>query len=64
MSSFWSLAGLSQSPQVFFGSPMDLAKLEEARRLLRGMDHSRATGQDEDGDTWVLLGAHERKFRF
>lgn len=43
---------------------MDMAKLEEARMLLRGMDYSRATGQDEDGDTWVLLCADERKLRF
>lgn len=63
MSSFWSLMGPSHSPQVSFGS-MDMAKLEEARMLLRGMDYSRATGQDEDGDTWVLLGADERKFRY
>lgn len=61
MSSFWSLMGPSQNPQVFFGSPIDMAKLEEARMLLPGMDY---TGQDEDGDTWVLLCADERKLRF
>lgn len=55
MSSPWSVMGPGQSDQVFFGSPMDMAKLEEARMLLSGMDYSRATGQDEDGDTWVLL---------
>lgn len=64
LSSLWSLMDPSQSPQVFFGSPMDMAKLEEARMLLRGMDYSQAMGQDEDGDTWVLLCADERKFRF
>lgn len=63
MSSFWPLLGPSHSPQVSFGSPMDMAKLEEARMLLRGMDYNRATGQDEDGDTWVLLCADERNFR-
>lgn len=47
--------GPSQSGQVFFGSPMDMAKLEEARMLLSQIDYSRATEQDEDGDTWVLL---------
>lgn len=61
--SFWPLLGPSHSPPVSFGSPMDMTKLEEARMLLRGMDYSRATGQDEDGDTWVLLCADERKFR-
>ncbi|KAM3873383.1 NF-kappa-B inhibitor delta [Diretmus argenteus] len=37
--------------QTHFGSQMDAAKLEDARMLLRGMDYSRTTGQDEDGDT-------------
>lgn len=55
MSSSWSLMGPSQSGQVFFGSPMDMAKLEEARMVLSRLDYSRATEQDEDGDTWVLL---------
>lgn len=55
MSSSWSLMGPGQSGQVFFGSPMDMAKLEEARMLLSQIDYSRATEQDEDGDTWVLL---------
>lgn len=36
--------------QTRFGS-LDVNKLEEARMLLREMDDSRATGQDEDGDT-------------
>lgn len=43
---------------------MDTARLEEARMLLHGMDYNQATRQDEDGDTWVLLCADERKFRF
>lgn len=64
MSSVWSLMAPSPSQQAFFRSPMDMAKLEEARMLLRGMDYSRATGQDEDGDTWVLLCADERQLRF
>lgn len=41
----------SQTTQLNFGSSMDANKLEEARMLLSGMDYSRATGQDEDGDT-------------
>lgn len=63
MSSPWSLMGPGQSGQVFFGSPIDMAKLEEARMLLSGMDYGRATGQDEDGDTWVLLCVDERTAR-
>ncbi|XP_011604092.2 NF-kappa-B inhibitor delta [Takifugu rubripes] len=50
-SSSWSRMGPSQSGQVFFGSPMDMAKLEEARMVLSRLDYSRATEQDEDGDT-------------
>ncbi|XP_018543378.1 NF-kappa-B inhibitor delta [Lates calcarifer] len=49
--SSWSILGPDQTPQLSFGSSMDASKLEEARMLLRGMDYSRATGQDEDGDT-------------
>ncbi|XP_075965300.1 NF-kappa-B inhibitor delta isoform X2 [Anarhichas minor] len=51
MSSSWSLLGSSQTAQLSFGSSMDATKLEQARMLLNGMDYSRATGQDEDGDT-------------
>ncbi|XP_039662375.1 NF-kappa-B inhibitor delta isoform X2 [Perca fluviatilis] len=51
MASSWSLLGPSQTAQLSFGSSMDATKLEEARMLLSGMDYSRATGQDEDGDT-------------
>ncbi|XP_070823100.1 NF-kappa-B inhibitor delta [Chaetodon trifascialis] len=47
----WSLLGPSQTTQLSFGSSMDAAMLEEARMLLSGMDYSRATRQDEDGDT-------------
>ncbi|XP_070691914.1 NF-kappa-B inhibitor delta [Pempheris klunzingeri] len=50
MATSWSLLGPSQSPQLSFGSSMDATKLEEARLLLSGMDYSRATRQDEDGD--------------
>ncbi|XP_069393499.1 NF-kappa-B inhibitor delta isoform X3 [Paralichthys olivaceus] len=49
--SSWSPLGLSQNTQMSFGSSMDATKLEEARMLLSGMDYSRTTGQDEDGDT-------------
>ncbi|KAM7382750.1 hypothetical protein PAMP_002467 [Pampus punctatissimus] len=51
MASSWSLLGPSQTTQLSFGSPLDTNKLEEARMVVRGMDYSRATGQDEDGDT-------------
>ncbi|XP_035496194.2 NF-kappa-B inhibitor delta isoform X1 [Scophthalmus maximus] len=47
----WSLLGLNQTKQMCFGLSMDATKLEEARMQLSGMDYSRATGQDEDGDT-------------
>lgn len=49
MTQSWPHVGLSQTTQVY-GS-MDATKLEEARMLLSGMDYSRATRQDEDGDT-------------
>ncbi|XP_040899876.1 NF-kappa-B inhibitor delta isoform X2 [Toxotes jaculatrix] len=51
MASSWPLLSPSQTTQLSFGSSMDATKLEEARMLLNGMDYSRATGQDEDGDT-------------
>lgn len=51
LASSWSLLGPSQAAQLSFGSSMDATKLEEARMLLSGMDYSRATRQDEDGDT-------------
>ncbi|XP_078027960.1 NF-kappa-B inhibitor delta isoform X1 [Epinephelus lanceolatus] len=51
MVSPWSFLGPSQAAQLSFGSSLDATKLEEARMLLNGMDYSRATGQDEDGDT-------------
>ncbi|KAI3360940.1 hypothetical protein L3Q82_013141 [Scortum barcoo] len=53
MASPWPLLGPSQSPQLSFGSTMDSTKLEGARMLLNGMDNTRATRQDEDGDTLV-----------
>ncbi|XP_060937681.1 NF-kappa-B inhibitor delta [Limanda limanda] len=51
LASTWSPLGLSQNAQMSFGSSMDVAKLAEARIMLSGMDYSRTTGQDEDGDT-------------
>lgn len=51
MVSPWSLLAPGQTSQLCFGSSMDATKLEEARMLLSGMDNSRATRQDEDGDT-------------
>ncbi|CAJ1061669.1 NF-kappa-B inhibitor delta isoform X5 [Xyrichtys novacula] len=51
MSSPWPFLGSSQTTQMSFGSTMDVTKLEKARMLVSGMDYSRATRQDEDGDT-------------
>nr|XP_020475776.1 NF-kappa-B inhibitor delta [Monopterus albus] len=51
MNSSWSLLGPSEITQLSFGSSMDVAKLEEARMLLSGMDYNSAIEQDEDGDT-------------
>ncbi|XP_070768747.1 NF-kappa-B inhibitor delta [Enoplosus armatus] len=51
MATSWSLLSPSQTVQLGFGLSMDATKLEEARMLLNGMDYSRATRQDEDGDT-------------
>ncbi|KAK2910363.1 NF-kappa-B inhibitor delta [Channa argus] len=45
MASSWSLT------QPSFTSSIDTTKLAEARMLLSRMDHNRAAGQDEDGDT-------------
>ncbi|XP_030012914.1 NF-kappa-B inhibitor delta isoform X2 [Sphaeramia orbicularis] len=50
LGSSWPLLD-SQTTQMTFGTPLDAAKLKEARMLLSGMDYSRAIGQDEDGDT-------------
>ncbi|XP_059194721.1 NF-kappa-B inhibitor delta [Centropristis striata] len=51
LASSWSLMGPGPTAQLSFSSQMDPTKLDEARMLLQGMDYSRATGQDEDGDT-------------
>ncbi|XP_012718028.2 NF-kappa-B inhibitor delta isoform X1 [Fundulus heteroclitus] len=51
MASSWPHLGPSQNTQHIYCSPMDSLKLDEARSLLRRMDYSRATCQDEDGDT-------------
>ncbi|XP_015232365.1 PREDICTED: NF-kappa-B inhibitor delta [Cyprinodon variegatus] len=51
MASSWPLLGQSQNTQHIYGSSMDSLKLDEARMLLSGMDYSRTTCQDEDGDT-------------
>lgn len=51
MASSWPLLDPSQTTQLSFGPSMDVTKLEEARMQLNGMDYSRATCQDEDGDT-------------
>ncbi|MED6280297.1 hypothetical protein CHARACLAT_009266 [Characodon lateralis] len=49
MASSWPHIG--QTTQHIYGSSMDSLKLDEARLLLSGMDYSRTTCQDEDGDT-------------
>ncbi|KAM6994556.1 NF-kappa-B inhibitor delta [Tautogolabrus adspersus] len=51
LDSSWSLLGPGQNAQLSFGPSMDVSKLQQARLLLSGMDYSRATRQDEDGDT-------------
>ena len=51
MAASWSGLGLAQATQLSFGLAIDPVKLEEARMLFNAMDYSRATGQDEDGDT-------------
>ncbi|XP_034030949.1 NF-kappa-B inhibitor delta isoform X2 [Thalassophryne amazonica] len=51
LASAWPPLGAGHSAQLSVGTPLDVAKLEEARMLLRGMDYNRTTGQDEDGDT-------------
>ncbi|KAM8825882.1 NF-kappa-B inhibitor delta [Synchiropus picturatus] len=48
--SHWSMLKPCQAPPSIFGS-LDPHKLEEARLLVNGMDNSRVTQQDEDGDT-------------
>ncbi|XP_056300324.1 NF-kappa-B inhibitor delta isoform X1 [Pseudoliparis swirei] len=55
IASSWSLLGSNPTAQLGFGSSMDVAKLEQARMLLSGMDDGRATGQDEDGDTMLHI---------
>nr|XP_046171228.1 NF-kappa-B inhibitor delta-like isoform X4 [Oncorhynchus gorbuscha] len=49
----WSSGALgpTEPVQQVFSGQMDVAKLEEARMFLRGMDYSRITWQDDDGDT-------------
>lgn len=50
VTSSWSLLAPSLSAQGF-GSTIDGEKLEKARMMLSGMACSKATRQDEDGDT-------------
>ncbi|CAN9514340.1 unnamed protein product [Ophioblennius macclurei] len=53
----WSLLDPSQAAPVGYCPSMDAGKLEEARMLLDGMDYSRTTCQDEDGDTILHIYA-------
>ncbi|XP_072317586.1 NF-kappa-B inhibitor delta [Eucyclogobius newberryi] len=41
----------SQNSVLSFNTPMDLNKLQEARMFINGMNDSRTTEQDDDGDT-------------
>lgn len=50
MTSSWSLLAPGLSAQGFH-STIDGEKLEKARMMLSGMAYSKATRQDEDGDT-------------
>lgn len=50
MTSPWSLLAPGLSAQGFH-STIDGEKLEKARMMLSGMAYSKATRQDEDGDT-------------
>lgn len=50
MTSSWSLLAPCLSAEGF-GSTIDGEKLEKARMMLSGMAYSKATRQDEDGDT-------------
>ncbi|XP_041725895.1 NF-kappa-B inhibitor delta [Coregonus clupeaformis] len=43
--------GPTEPVQQVFSGQMDVIKLEEARIFHRGMDYSRTTWQDDDGDT-------------
>lgn len=51
IASAWSPLCFGPNSHLSFGTSMDTTKLEEARMLLSRMDYSRATCQDEDGDT-------------
>uniref|UniRef100_A0A3B3ZMJ3 Uncharacterized protein n=1 Tax=Periophthalmus magnuspinnatus TaxID=409849 RepID=A0A3B3ZMJ3_9GOBI len=60
LSSSWSIQAEvvpSQSSILSFGTPLDPNKLQEARMFIRGMDYSRTTEQDEDGDTMLHIYA-------
>ncbi|XP_066540208.1 NF-kappa-B inhibitor delta [Hoplias malabaricus] len=49
-----------------FRSQMDITKLEGARVLLQGMDYSRTTWQDDDGDTilHIYTAKGQREYAF
>ncbi|KAL0984991.1 hypothetical protein UPYG_G00151530 [Umbra pygmaea] len=58
---YWSSGARALDPtdsvQQVFSGQIDINKLEEARRFLRGMDYSRTTWQDDDGDTILHIYA-------
>lgn len=51
MTSPWPLLAAPGLSAQGFGSTIDGEKLEKARMMLSGMAYSKATRQDEDGDT-------------
>ncbi|XP_020793304.1 NF-kappa-B inhibitor delta isoform X2 [Boleophthalmus pectinirostris] len=57
LSSPWSVVGVgsSQNSVLNFVTPLDENKLQEATMFISGMDYSRTTEQDEDGDTMLHI---------
>ncbi|XP_072535125.1 NF-kappa-B inhibitor delta [Salminus brasiliensis] len=66
----WSTEHRAQDPaatcSLQYKLQLDMAKLEEARRFLQGMDYSRTTWQDDDGDTilHIYTAKGQREYAF
>ncbi|XP_049336135.1 NF-kappa-B inhibitor delta [Astyanax mexicanus] len=66
----WSNELRTQTPAAACGlqykHQLDMAKLEEARQFLQGMDYSRTTWQDDDGDTilHIYTAKGQREYAF
>ncbi|XP_017557545.1 NF-kappa-B inhibitor delta [Pygocentrus nattereri] len=66
----WSSGSRPQAPagpcSLQFRTQVDIAKLEEARAFLQGMDYSRTTWQDDDGDTilHIYTAKGQREYAF